>query len=124
MINFDTVLDGPVITEVETTVPVVVATVSVTPVSAPPSPVSWQTVRDYVIEQVTSTSGPVPRNSKLENTIFRAYVDRWGALAMPIAQYVFEQCGGLWMNAPVGVHRFHKTSDTYFAQRIAEQLTH
>lgn len=124
MINFDTILDTPVLEEVEITVPVVATAVSVTPVSVPPSAVSWEEVRDYAIEQITRTSGPIPRNSKSENTIFRSFVDRWGALAMPITRHVFEQCDGLWMNAPVGVHRFHKTSDAYFAQRVAQQLAH
>lgn len=116
-------------TRAVTRVPQVVDTVTVTPVESKrkPEPVSsgtrvtWQEVRDYVVAKIQE-GGPTPRNERNEKSTFMAFVSRWQDLAMPIARYAFEDCGGMWMNAPVGVHRFHRSADDYFAKRIAQKL--
>lgn len=133
MINFDTELDAAGTTRMVITdiVPKVRDTVTVrpaapapepTPASTPAGDVSWELVRDYVIEQIGKVVGPFPRDTRKENTIFMNFVGRWGAASMEIARYAFEQSGGVWMGAPVGVFRFHRTSDVCFAQEIFKLL--
>jgi hypothetical protein len=128
MINFDTPQKtAPSPVTVTTEVPAVQETVTITPVvkkatPAPKGTVTWEKLRDYVIEKVEATSGPFPRDIRKENTIFMAFSARWQELAEPIAQHAFEACEGIWKGAPVSVARFHRTSDSFFAQPIAEQL--
>lgn len=125
MLNFDVDLDlnrqGTRVTARQQ-VPVVQETVTITPVAVESSSVAWEEVRDYVMSRIEQ-AGPVPRNPRQENSIFMAFVSRWQALAMPIARHAFEDCAGMWMNAPVGVHRFHRSADAYFAQRIAKKVS-
>jgi len=113
----------PVVT-VRTEVPVVHETITIKP--APrrlggESSDSWEKVRDYVIERVEALHGPFPRDARKETTIFMAFVARWPQ-AMEIARYAFEEQQGFWKGSPVSVARFHKTSDIYFAEPIAQLL--
>lgn len=144
MLNFETDLDrSRKTTSVQThraEVPQVQERVTVTPLEEAPEPVpapepsapeihapastsafEWERVRDYVLEQVL-TAGPVPRDVRKENTIFMAFVGRWGDLSMKIARYAFEQAQGEWLGAPISVNRFHKTSDPIFAAKIAAMI--
>ena len=91
-------------------------------VPASASSFEWEKVRDYVIEQILALHGPFPRDVRRENTIFMGFAARWEDQAMPIARYAFEEADGEWLDAPVGVARFHKTSDGVFAQKIAAKL--
>lgn len=128
MINFDSALDvaGTTRMTVKDAVPIVRETITVRPapaepVSKPVAEQSWEPLRDYVIEQIL-TSGPIPRDTRRETTIFMGFASRWGAAALPIARYAFEECGGMWLGAPVGVFRFHRTSDSCFAQEISRKI--
>lgn len=144
MLNFTEELD-----QQETTVqshrdevPAVQERATVTPLSAPvPEPTSvqgerrlptnrrpdltphseWEKLRDYVIDQLEQRA-PFPRDVRHENTIFMGFQDRWGELAMPIAQFVFEKADGRWLGAPMSIARFEKSSDRVFGTKIAEQL--
>jgi hypothetical protein len=82
----------------------------------------WEKVRDYVVGQILALHGPFPRDTKKENTIFMHFLGRWEDLSMSIAKYAFEKADGMWLDAPVSVARFHKTSDPVFAQKIAAQI--
>lgn len=135
MINFSrTAAARPQTTvTVQTPVPVVQETITVKPVlrrrgdeggDASPSD-GWEKLRDYVVERVEAIHGPFPRGEqerRQEVTIFMAFQARWPQ-AMEIAKYAFEVEGGLWKGAPVSVARFHKTSDSYFAEPIAKLLS-
>lgn len=125
MINFDTELDRGV-----TTVEVPRATVTVTTrpserrthVLSEPSSWSPEQLRDYVVAQIQKHHGPFPRDAVRETSIFRGFVNRWGGDAGRIARVAFEEFGGMWRNAPVGINRFCKNSDPYFAEPILERL--
>lgn len=128
MINFSTTAARPR-TEVVTQVPVVQETITIKAVpqavdrnGGSTSNVTWQKLRDYVTAQVEATSGPFPRDVRKENTIFMAFMARWPEQAMDIARFAFESCEGIWKGAPVSVVRFHRTSDSYFAEPIAKLI--
>lgn len=132
MLNFptptDTALRTPVVA-IKEPAPVR-ETVTVRPArTADPDPVlvstgssTWEKVRDYVMGQVVEHHGPQPRDPRRENTIFMAFCGRWEDKAMDIARYAFEEADGMWLGAPIRLERFHRTSDTVFAQKIAEKL--
>lgn len=82
----------------------------------------WERIRDYVIERIIAIHGPIARDIRAENTIFMGFADRWSGVAMDIARHALEDEGGFWLSAPVGVARFHRTSDPVFARPIAEKL--
>lgn len=82
----------------------------------------WEELRDYVVSQIEKYHGPFPRNMKTEHSIFKSFASRWEGKAAPIARFAFEQCDGMWRNAPITVNRFCRASDVYFAQVIADRL--
>lgn len=82
----------------------------------------WEELRDYVMGEIQSRQGAIPRNPLKEASIFKRFVKQWGDKAKPIAQYAFEVLDGMWAGAPVSVNRFCKGSDEFFAQEIARRL--
>lgn len=115
------------------------ATVSSTPVPAPPAVVTapaattdlldapddwdWKQLRDYVMRQVQERHGPQPRGDEIRiAATFQSFHKRWGAMAGRIARFAFEQQDGFWRSAPVTANRFTKGSDPYFAEPIAQRL--
>lgn len=83
---------------------------------------TWEQLRDYVVAQVLELHGPFPRDAVKEAAIFRSFVSRWGEQAGPIAVAAFTAHGGYWRSAPIGVNRFSKGSDPYFAVIIAANI--
>jgi hypothetical protein len=84
---------------------------------------SWEQLRDYVMRSIAERHGPQPRHEAAKvNSIFKSFAARWGNQAGPIARFVFEQQDGFWRSAPVGIERFTKGNDGYFAGPISERL--
>ncbi|MET7363300.1 hypothetical protein ABZS76_33350 [Streptomyces sp. NPDC005562] len=84
---------------------------------------TWQQLRDYVLRAIADRHGPQPpADPAREASVFKSFHTRWGAQAGPIARFAFEQQDGYWNSAPIGVTRFCKASDHYFAQPIAQRL--
>lgn len=83
---------------------------------------TWTELRDFVVAQIEQRHGPWPRDSKKEYGIFSSFLTRWGAQAVPIARYAFEQLAGRWAGAPISVNRFCRGSDPFFAAVIVERL--
>lgn len=128
MINFKGAPTRPQ-TAVVTEVPVVEETVTIKPILRPqnnlpamPKPNAWKELRDYVVGRIEEIHGPFPRDTKKETTIFMAFMARWVDQAMAIAEYAFEHEGGFWKGSPVSINRFHRTSDSYFAEPIAHLI--
>lgn len=82
----------------------------------------WEELRDYVVGEIQDRQGPIPRDPLKEAAIFKRFVKQWGERAKPIAQYAFGVCDGKWAGAPVGVNRFCKGSDEFFAEEIVRRL--
>jgi hypothetical protein len=83
---------------------------------------SWEQLRDYVVDQIVSHHGNFPRNPLRESGIFKGFLARHGDRAGEIAIYAFEGCKGWWKNSPIGVERFTKGSDPWFAEEIVSIL--
>lgn len=79
---------------------------------------SWEQLRDYVVDQIVLHHGNFPRNPLRESGIFKGFLSRHGERAGEIAIYAFEGCKGWWKNSPIGVERFTKGSDPWFADEI------
>lgn len=126
MINFDTDLDRGTVTVTAPTVDVVVTTrrpsAGRTHLVSSEVAWTWEQLRDYVISRIEAIHGPFPRDPMKEASIFRSFVSRWPEKAGGIAKFAFEECDGMWHNAPIQVTRFCKGSDPYFAAPIAERL--
>jgi hypothetical protein len=82
----------------------------------------WADLRDYVVGQIERLRGPFPRNDRNEMGIFKGFVSRHGERSAAIARYAFEDLKGWWRGAPVGVGRFARASDPYFADPIKVRL--
>lgn len=126
MINFETELDrsttGKLVTQVPTVVDTVTTrrpTASRTHLTSRSSTWDWQQLRDYVVGRIEAIHGPFPRDAVKEASIFKGFLTRWGAQAGPIAEFAFEQVNGMWKGSPVGITRFCKNSDAFFAAEIA-----
>ncbi len=133
MLNFVTDLDRERDHHTRGTTPVVAPSVRVTTTvrRAPggrtdllSDPASWDAaqLRDYLVRRITEIHGPFPREAVKETAIVRGFLARWGEMAGPIAVHVMETRSGMWNNAPVGIGRFCKASDDYFARPVAERL--
>lgn len=83
---------------------------------------TWSDLRDYVVSQIQRIFGEVPRDPVKEAGVFKRFMADWGPVAPMIARHAFTVCGGYWHGAPIGVGRFCKASDPYFAVPIAERL--
>lgn len=84
---------------------------------------TWQDLRDYVITSATERFGPQLRDAVKEKSIFSSFVNRYGPeRAAMVAMVAFNVYEGMWASAPVGVTRFCKGSDRYFADVILAQL--
>lgn len=86
---------------------------------------SWEQLRDYVMRSIVERHGPQPRREQHQiDSIFKAFAARWGNRAGSIARFAFEphQQDGFWRDAPVGIERFTRGNDRYFAGPIAERL--
>lgn len=79
-------------------------------------------LRDYVMTQVERFHGPQLRNAMKESVIFKSFLSRYGAKAVPIARFAFEVQRGMWHRAPITATRFCKGSDQFFSDVIAERL--
>lgn len=126
LIDFDdlTVIveESPVLMETVVARPVVQSVPSVTYTLKPEANWGWEELRDYVIHSIEKRHGAFPRNYKTEGSIFKSFLSRWGSQAPAIARSAFEHFDGMWKGAPIGVNRFCKASDAYFAQVIADRL--
>ena len=130
--NFDTDLDTLGTTKiVHSTTPVMQSTAKVTQRAnehhsyegKPEAEWGWSEFRDFVVDKITETSGPFPRMAEREAGIFKRFLAEYGATdAVAIVRYAFDVCGGRWANAPIGITRFCKGSDPYFAQPILERI--
>lgn len=140
MLNFSSDLDMPAVATTATAPPISSPVVDAVPVvqeqvtyrrpftqttDIGKSPESWtgEDLRNYVIRAIEKAHGPFPRDVTREGSIFRSFAGRWGRQAGPIARFVFEELNGMWRGAPVGVHRFCKGADAYFAVPLAERLS-
>jgi hypothetical protein len=84
---------------------------------------TWSELRDYVIREIELRHGAQPRDPRKEKGIFSSFLGRWpDGQAVRIAKAAFEVHDGWWANAPIGVNRFCKGSDPFFAERIITQL--
>jgi len=115
------VTEAPVVTATATARPLPSAT-GTTDLAVDEGAWGWEQLRDYVVRKIEDAHGPFPRDFKKEHAIFKSFAARWGEKAASIAKYAFEVNGGYWRNAPIGVNRFTKGCDPYFAQIIAERL--
>lgn len=130
MRNFDTELDQQGVTRLVRTVTEVMVEESVRIVHKPSqaraylgkSEWAWDDLRDYVVTQIEERYGAFPRDSRKESGIFKSFLARWGGKAQPIARYAFEMADGRWAGAPIGVNRFCKGSDPFFAEVISARL--
>lgn len=91
-------------------------------VGTPPEQWGWEQLRDYVVTQIEGRFGCFPRDALKESGIFKGFVKRWGEKAGPIAIHAFEVRQGAWAGAPIGVTRFTKGNDPFFAVPILESL--
>lgn len=82
-----------------------------------------ENLRDYVLAEAEARFGPQPSLGVRELGIMRSFMERHGALeAVMVAQAAFEVYGGLWRQAPVGIGRFTKGNDPYFADVILARV--
>lgn len=94
----------------------------------------WEELRDFVVNEIESRQGPIPRDSRKESGIFKSFLTRYGVTdasgkvtdasrPVAIAKAAFGPVfNGMWNSAPIGVNRFCKGSDVYFADVIAKRL--
>jgi hypothetical protein len=130
LLNFDTPLDAAGVTRLTTTIPAPTNEITVVPVREASrldliqdaDTIGWDGLRDYVVHEIEQRFGPFPRDPRKEASIFKSFVARWGAKAMPIAKAAFEVYNGYWHSSPISVNRFCKGSDPYFAQPISERI--
>ncbi len=89
-------------------------------------PHQWtaEDLRDYVVDQIVRVSGrAIPRNSVKEMSIFKRFLETYQEFSGSIAQYAFEgPDNGWWNNAPIGIERFCRGSDKWFADKICDKL--
>jgi len=128
LIDFDSVLDVQKVTKIATvvaprTIVRVVPNQSRQDLIQDMGTPGWDGLRDYVVNQIESRFGGFPRDAVKEKAIFSSFLTRFGDRAMPIARSAFEVHEGMWMGAPIGVNRFCRGSDKYFANPIAERLS-
>lgn len=115
------VTEAPVVTETATGRPLPSA-IGTTDLAVSEESWGWEQLRDYVVRKIEEAHGPFPRDFKKEHAIFKSFTARWGDKASAIARHAFEVNNGFWRNAPIGVNRFTKGCDPYFAEIIAERL--
>lgn len=146
MINFDTPLDsaraqGQRTIVVTQTAPVVRETLTLhrppsngLPQAAPretrttdvgkrPECWEWEDIRNYVMRQIETFSGPFPVDPVRLKSIFYSFKKRHGKMAGPIAVAAFDLYQGKWMGAPISVNRFCTASDKCFADVLKQRLT-
>lgn len=84
---------------------------------------TWSDLRDYVITEAEKRFGPQVRDPKKEAGIFKGFIGRYGIQdAVMIAMTAFEVYQGTWRSAPIGVTRFTKGNDPFFADVILGRL--
>lgn len=80
---------------------------------------TWKDLRDYVLFKIEERDGTAgPRSETRELGIFKRFALEFGEQAGPIAVFAFQTCDGYWRGSPVGVGRFAKASDDFFAREI------
>lgn len=83
----------------------------------------WEDLRDYVVREIEARHGVQPRDFRKESGIFKSFMTRYGADAVPIARLAFSPVfDGWWKSAPISVTRFCKGSDPYFADVLRARL--
>lgn len=83
----------------------------------------WDDLRDYVIREIEARHGAQARDYKKEAGIFKSFMTRYGADAVPIARLAFSPVfDGWWKSAPISVTRFCKASDPYFGDVLRSRL--
>lgn len=132
MIDYDAVDTATPEVQIQQTTLTVVEEVAVRPVATkvfdgchalkPMEEWGWEELRSYVVQAIEQRHGAFPRNFKTEGSIFKSFATRWGTQAGPIAVAAFEVFDGMWRGAPIGVNRFCRASDIYFAQVISDRL--
>lgn len=129
--NFDTDLDTLGATRIVKSTPATAVRSTVTPKAnthhtyeaKPEAEWGWSEFRDFVVDKITEAHGPFPRSDVKEAGIFKRFLAEYGvADAVAIVRYAFEVCDGRWANAPIGIARFCRGSDPYFAQPILERI--
>jgi hypothetical protein len=128
--NFDTDLDQVRVQQEHRATTQIVETVEVLPrpqvartdLTKPETQWGWEEMRDYVVTNIEQRFGPFPHDSLKEASIFKAFLGRHGDKAPAIARHAFEVCDGRWAGAPIGVTRFCRNSDPFFAEVIVNRL--
>lgn len=88
----------------------------------PESSWGWEEVRDYVVAQIEARTGTFPRDARKEASIFQRFCRQFGPDAPAIARFAFEVADGRWKGAPIGINRFCKASDSWFADPILARI--
>lgn len=128
LMNFDTDLDQPGVTQITTAVEVeesvkIKHKPSVSREYLGKAVWGWRDLRDYVVYEIQERHGAFPRDQRKEYGIFTSFVNRWGAEdAQAIARYAFEMLDGRWAGAPISIYRFCKGSDDFFARPILDYI--
>lgn len=97
-------------------------TVERTHLLSDPAHWDWRQLRDYVVGAIIERGAQPDRDPRKERAIFERFVKTWGAMAGPIAVYVFTTGDGYWGGQPVTVNRFCTAADSYFAGPICLQI--
>jgi hypothetical protein len=124
---------APTTPKVTTTVPTVRQSATAEPVKAsayltrPEAAWDWRDLRDYVVGKIQEMHPQLlpQRNEAKEFGMFSRFAAKYGQMAGPIAVFAFETSPtpGRWANAPIGLGRFAKASDAWFADKILARLS-
>ncbi len=85
---------------------------------------TWSDLRDYVLDKIREVSGrPAPRDPAKEKAIFSSFLSRYQEFSGMIARHAFEgPDAGWWRGAVIGMNRFCRGSDPFFADVIVGRL--
>lgn len=88
-----------------------------------PSDYQWQDVRDYALWSIFEYCGPFERQTVKENSVFKSFFGRYGPeRSVAIIRFAFGVSNGLWYGNPIGVNKFSKGADPYFAEEILKLI--
>lgn len=91
--------------------------------AAKPGGWDWEALRDYVASSILRTHGPFERNFMKEKAIFSRFIRTFGPdVAERIARHTFEVQGGWHEGSPVGINKFCKGSDPFYAIPVAKKM--
>jgi hypothetical protein len=84
---------------------------------------TWEDLRNYIVTEYQKRFGAMIRNPAKEAGILKAFIGRHGiADAVLTAKAAFEIYEGTWRSAPIGIERFTKNNDPYFAEVILARV--